>query len=55
MPTDIFKVISYNKINGSIERVRTVYRGNYDKCLDFYMSNKSKYRERNEYLELMIY
>lgn len=54
MPTDIFKVVSYHRVNTSIEGVRTVYRGSYDKCLSFYMNNKNKYRERNEYLELMV-
>ena len=54
MPTKIFKVVSYSKKNNVVESVSTVYRGNYDNCLRFYMMNKAKYREENKFLELMI-
>lgn len=54
MPIEIFKVVCYYKKNNKVESVSTVYRGNYDNCLKFYMENKAKYREENKFLELMI-
>lgn len=54
MPTEIFKVVSYYKENGVVKSVSTIYRGNYDNCLKFYTENKSKYRDENRFLELMI-
>lgn len=54
MPTEVFRVVSYYKINGAIESVSTVYRGNYERCLKFYIDNKDYYRKRNKFLELML-
>ena len=54
MAKEKFKVISYSKNNGTVELVSTVYKGNYDDCLRFYINNKSKYREKNRFLELMV-
>ena len=53
MPTEIFKVVSYYKIDGKVIST-TVYRGNYERCLKFYSENKEFYRKRNKFLELMI-
>ena len=39
MPTEIFRVVSYYKINRAIESVSTVYRGDYERCLKFYTEN----------------
>ena len=54
MEKEKFKVISYSKNNGVVELVSTVYKGSYDECLKFYINNKSNYRKKNRFLELMI-
>ena len=50
---DKIKVVSYNKINGVVGSTITVFKGNYNECLKFYINNKTRYRKKNEYLELM--
>lgn len=51
---DKLRVVCYEKdINGNVGATTTIFVGNYDSCLKFYMENKDNYRKKNKYLELM--
>lgn len=54
MPTEVFKVVCCYKFNNKIISTKTVYRGDYERCLKFYSENKEYYRKRNKFLELML-
>lgn len=51
---DKLRVVQYKKdINGNVGATITVFVGNYESCLNFYIENKEVYRKKNKHLELM--